>query len=221
DTPGFPYNASKVSESVSKITWDASRETDYIIFVIDVSKKKLDTSINILKKISTEKKVVLVMNKIDLIHKPELLKIADFFSKIREFEKIFMISSINGSGTDDFLKYCANIIPDGEWIYPEDEITDSSFEKYTSEITREHIYHRLHHEIPYKCTVETENYQQQSDGSIKIVQNIYVKNNAHKIIFLGHNGEKIKAIGKATRKELSNLLNRNVHLFLNVVVKEK
>jgi GTP-binding protein Era len=139
-------------------------------------------------------------------------------SETRNFENIFMISSLTGSGVDDVLNYLASTAPEGEWMYSDDETTDSSFEKYTSEIIREHIYHRIHQEIPYMCLVKTESYQSQSDGSVKIVQNIYVKNKAHKIIFLGHNGGKIKAIGKAARKELSFLLNREVHLFLHVLV---
>lgn len=221
DTPGFLHSNTKSAESLSKVAWDAFRETENILFVIDVNKKNFDTSISLLKKIDEEKKVSLVMNKVDLIHKPELLKSAKMFSDVRNFEKIFMVSSINGSGVKDILKYLAEIVPQNDWVYSQDEITDSSFEKYTSEITREHIYHRLHEEIPYKCKVETESYDEQKDGSIKIVQNIHVKNNAHKIIFLGHKGGKIKAIGEAARKELSNFFERNVHLFLYVLVDEK
>ena len=221
DTPGFLHSNTKSAESLSKVAWDAFRETENILFVIDVNKKNFDDSIALLKKIDAAKKVSLVMNKIDLIHKPELLKIAATFSAVRNFEKIFMVSSIDGSGVKDILKYLAEIVPQNDWIFPQDEITDSSFEKYTSEITREHIYHRLHKEIPYRCKIETESYEDQKDGSIKIVQNIHVKNNAHKVIFLGHNGGKIKAIGEAARKELSDLLERNVHLFLHVLVDEK
>lgn len=157
-----------------------------------------------------------MINKVDLIHKPKILEIAKIFSDIRSFEKIFMVSSISGSGVDDIMKYLDSIMPEGDWAYKNDEITDSSFEKYVSEITREHIYHRLHQEIPYKCVVKTENYQDQKDGSVKIVQNIFVKNAVHKSIFLGHKGGKIKAIGEASRLELEQLLNRKVHLFLHV-----
>lgn len=221
DTPGFLHGTKKTAESLSKIAWDAFRESDNVLFVIDVSKRNFDTSIKLLERISPGKKVALVMNKVDLIHKPNLLKIADALSKVRNFEEIFMVSGITGIGAEDILRYSAKVVPESNWLYPKDEITDSSFEKYTSEITREHIYHRLHKEIPYKCTVKTENYQEQKDGSIKIIQNIYVKNNAHKIIFVGHHGGKIKAIGEASRKELSQLLNRNVHLLLHVFVNEK
>ena len=221
DTPGFLRSNTKSAESLSKVAWDAFRETENILFVIDVNKKNFDASLALLKKIDTAKKVSLVMNKVDLIHKPELLKIAAIFNEARNFEKIFMVSSISGSGVKDIVKYLAEIVPQSDWIYAQDEVTDSSFEKYTSEITREHIYHRLHKEIPYKCKVETESYENQKDDSIKIVQNIHVKSNAHKIIFLGHKGGKIKAIGEAARKELSELLERNVHLFLHVLVDEK
>jgi len=218
DTPGFLRN--KHVENLEKTAWDAFRESNDVLFVVDVNKKNFDNSIGLLKKIHAEKKVSLVMNKTDLIHKPKLLEIANMFSSIRPFENIFMISALNGDGTDKILDYLANIVPEGEWIYAEDEITDSSFEKYTSEITREHIYHRLHQEIPYKCVVKTEHYQDQPDGSVRIVQNVYVKNNAHKVIFLGHKGGKIKAIGEAARKELSSLLDRKVHLFLHVFVEK-
>jgi GTP-binding protein Era len=221
DTPGFLRSNTKSAESLSKIAWDAFRETENILFVIDVNKKNFDESLALLKKIDTGKKVSLVMNKVDLIHKPELLKIAAIFNEVRNFEKIFMVSGISGSGVKDIVKYLAEIVPQGDWIYAQDEVTDSSFEKYTSEITREHVYHRLHKEIPYKCKVETESYEDQKDGSIKIVQNIHVKSNAHKVICLGHKGGKIKAIGEAARKELSELLERNVHLFLHVLVDEK
>ena len=221
DTPGFLRSNTKSAESLSKVAWDAFRETENILFVIDVNKKNFDASLALLKKIDTAKKVSLVMNKVDLIHKPELLKIAAIFNEARNFEKIFMVSSISGSGVKDIVKYLAEIVQQSDWIYAQDEVTDSSFEKYTSEITREHIYHRLHKEIPYKCKVETESYENQKDDSIKIVQNIHVKSNAHKIIFLGHKGGKIKAIGEAARKELSELLERNVHLFLHVLVDEK
>ncbi|MDR1982565.1 MAG: GTPase Era [Holosporaceae bacterium] len=219
DTPGFSKN--KHSKNLEKIAWDSFRESEEILFVVDVCKRKIDTSVALLQKIHAAKKISLVMNKVDLIHKPKLLEIAEIFSQVRSFENIFMVSSLIGSGTDKILTYLAEAVPDGEWLYEEDKIVDSSFEEYTSEITREHIYHRLHQEIPYRCVVKTENYQNQPDGSVKITQNIYVENKAQKIIFLGHNGGKIKAIGEASRKELTSLLNRKVHLFLHILIDNK
>jgi GTP-binding protein Era len=216
DTPGF--SRSKKDIKLERHAWDAYRESDNILFLLDVSKKNFDNSIGLLKKLDDSRRVSLVLNKIDLIPKPKLLELSQMLCQTRTLENIFMISSLTGSGVDKILSYLSSAIPEGEWMYNEDEITDSSFEKYTAEITREHIYHRIHQEVPYLSAVKTENYQNQPDGSVKIVQNIYVKSKSHKVIFLGRNGGKIKAIGKAAREELSSLLNQKVHLFLHVLV---
>lgn len=223
DTPGFISDhkaANQRTDILEKTAWDAFRETDDVLFVVDVHKRGFEKSIALLQKIDEKKKVSLVLNKVDLIMKEKLLEIASEFSKIRDFENVFMVSSLSGDGVKDIEKYLARIVPEGEWLFPEDEITDSSFEKFTSEITREHLYHRVHQEIPYRCQVVTENYRNESDGSVRIAQNIFVKSKAHKIILLGHNGGKIRAIGSASRRELSELLGREVHLFLNVVVEK-
>lgn len=223
DTPGFVSDRKSVgqrSDALEKTAWDAFRETEEILFVVDAHKRDFEKSIALLQKIDNKKKISLVLNKIDLIMKEKLLEIASEFSKIRDFENIFMVSSLSGDGVEDIEKYLAKVVPEGEWLFPEDEVTDSSFEQFTSEITREHLYHRIHQEIPYRCRVVTENYQNERDGSVKIAQNIFVKSKAHKVILLGHNGGKIKAIGKAARCELSELLGREVHLFLNVVVEK-
>lgn len=223
DTPGFVSDrksAGQRSDALEKTAWDAFRETEEILFVVDAHKRDFEKSIALLQKIDNKKKISLVLNKIDLIMKEKLLEIASEFSKIRDFENVFMISSLNGDGVEDIGKYLAKVVPEGEWLFPEDEVTDSSFEQFTSEITREHLYHRIHQEIPYRCRVVTENYRNERDGSVKIAQNIFVKSKAHKVILLGHNGGKIKAIGLAARRELSELLGREVHLFLNVVVEK-
>ncbi len=223
DTPGFVSDhksAGQRSDALEKTAWDAFRETEEVLFVVDAHKRDFEKSIALLQKIDEKKKVSLVLNKVDLIMKEKLLEIASEFSKIRDFENIFMVSSLSGDGVKDIEKYLARIVPEGEWLFPEDEVTDSSFEKFTSEITREHLYHRIHQEIPYRCRIVTENYRNESDGSVRIAQNIFVENKAHKVILLGHNGGKIKAIGLAARRELSELLGREVHLFLNVVVEK-
>jgi GTP-binding protein Era len=216
DTPGFSKNEKNVQ--LERTAWQACGESDSILFLVDASKKNFNNSIALLKKIDDSRKISLLLNKIDLVHKPKLLELSQMLSKTRDFENIFMISSLTGSGVDRVLDCLASALPEKEWLYGDDEITDSSMEKYASEITREHIYHRIHQEIPYLCVVKTENLQNQADGSVKISQNIYVKNRAHRIIFLGRNGGKIKAIGKAAREELSSLLKREVHLFLHVLI---
>ena len=223
DTPGFISDhrtADQRSDILEKTAWDAFRETDDVLFMVDAHKRDFEKSMALLRKIDEKKKISLVLNKVDLIMKEKLLGIASEFSKIRDFENVFMVSSLSGDGIKDIEKYLAKIVPEGEWLFPEDEITDSSFEKFTSEITREHLYHRVHQEIPYRCRVVTENYRNESDGSVRIAQNIFVKNKAHKIILLGHNGGKVRAIGSAARRELSELLRREVHLFLNIVVEK-
>lgn len=223
DTPGFISDhktADQRSEVLEKTAWDAFRETEEVLFVVDAHKRDLKKSMALLHKIDQKKKVSLVLNKIDLIKKEKLLEIASEFSKIRDFENVFMVSSLSGDGVKDIKEYLAKTVLEGEWLFPEDEITDSSFEKFTSEITREHLYHRIHQEIPYRCRVVTENYRNESDGSVRVAQDILVKSKAHKVILLGHNGSKIKAIGLAARRELSELLGREVHLFLNVVVEK-
>ncbi|MDR0677634.1 MAG: GTPase Era [Holosporaceae bacterium] len=214
DTPGFSSKAKNLEQT----TWNAFRESEQILFVIDGSKKKFDLSVEMLKKIHADKKISLAINKVDLIHKPMLLETAAIFNKIRSFENIFMVSALTGSGVEDIKKYFASSMPENEWLYDENEITDLSFEKYAAEITREHVYHRIHEEIPYQCTIETVDCQNQSDGSMRIEQNIYVKSIPHKTIFVGHDGQKIKSIGEAARKELSFLLEKKVHLFLRVLV---
>jgi len=223
DTPGFISDrktADNRSESLEKTAWDAFRETEEVLFIVDANKRDFEKSMALIRKIDDKKKISLVLNKVDLIMKEKLLGIVSEFAKIRDFENVFMVSSLSGDGVKDIEKYLAKVVPEGKWLFPEDEVTDSSFEKFTSEITREHLYHRIHQEIPYRCKVVTENYRNESDGSVRIAQNILVKNKAHKIILLGHNGSKIKAIGLAARRELSELLGREVHLFLNVVVEK-
>ena len=223
DTPGFISDRKAVdqrSDVLEKTAWDAFRETEEVLFVVDAHKRDFGKSMALLRKIDEKKKVSLVLNKVDLLMKEKLLGIASEFSKIRNFENVFMVSSLSGDGVKDIEKYLAEVVPEGEWLFPEDEVTDSSFEKFTSEITREHLYHRIHQEIPYKCKIVTENHRNESDGSVRIAQNILVKSKAHKIILLGHNGSKIRAIGLAARRELSELLGREVHLFLNVVVEK-
>lgn len=219
DTPGFVSN--RQSEVLEKISWEASREAVCILFLVDVNKSNLDKSIALLQRIPADKKVTLVLNKVDLIHKPKLLGIADRLCKEREFDQVFMISSLNGSGVGDLKKYLADIVPEGEWEFDGDEITDSDFAKYTSEITREHLYHRVHQEIPYQCKVVTTSYEEKPNGKIFIEQDILVKSVAHRIILVGQGGSKLKAIGSAAREELSELLGKEINLKLNVVVESK
>lgn len=216
DTPGFLRR--KKAENLERIAWNAFRETDIVLFVVDASKKDLTDSTELLKKIDESKKVILVLNKVDRVHKPKLLQLIDTLKTTHDFLDIFMISALKNDGVEELKKYIAELMPEGEWLYNDDEATDLPFEKYVAEITREQIYDKVHQEVPYKCSVITNSYEQVSANHIVIHQDIHVNANSHKVIILGHKGSKIKSIGMSARRELSRLMGGKVDLFLNVVV---
>ncbi len=217
DTPGFI--SKQASSSIEKEAWSALGDTEHVLYLYDCRKDDIEADLTLINKIKN-KKISLVLNKIDKVKKEVLLSLADNFYNNCKLENVFMISALTGSGVQTIKTYLAEIVPEGEWIFPEDEVTDASFEKFTSEITREHIYHRVHKEIPYECKVITEESKTESDGALNIKQVIYVKSTAHKMILVGHKGEKIKAIGTASRRELCELFGKTVHLFLDVVVEK-
>lgn len=217
DTPGFV--SEEGTSFIEKEAWSAFKETEQILYLVDVHKKNFDRDISILQKLKT-KEVSLVLNKVDLVKKEILLELADYFSKNSRLENVFMISGMTGSGVGFLKSYLSRTVPEREWLFPEDEVTNLSFEKFASEISREHLYHRVHKEIPYNCIVVTESCKEEPDGSININQVIYVKNKSHKMILVGHNGDKIKAIGTASRRELCELSGKTIHLFLDVVVEK-
>ena len=212
DTPGFLRG--EKHKNPEKIAWDAFRESDLVMFVVDANKKNMDNSLALLQKISS-KQVVLVLNKIDLVHKPKLLQLVDKFGN--DFLRVFMVSSLKRDGIDELKRYLAELMPESEWIYNNDEATNMPFEEYVSEITREHVYDQLHQEIPYECTIKTVNYRKKSNH-MEIHQEICVKTESQKSIVIGNEGKKIKSIGIASRRELSRLLGCRVDLFLRVTV---
>lgn len=229
DTPGFlrrkqTSDASskcvpaKKADNLERIAWGAFRENELIMFVVDANKKDQSGVFNLLKKIDDSKKVVLVLNKIDLIHKVKLLELVDKLKELHSFLDVFMISALKNDGVEELKKCLADLMPEHEWLYNDDEATDQSFETYVAEITREQIYDKVHQEVPYKCNVITRSYEQDSNNHIIIYQDIHVKLNSHKTIIVGHNGSKIKEIGIAARRELSRLLDCKISLYLKVVV---
>lgn len=227
DTPGFlrrkiDSSSSNVpikkADNLERIAWGAFRETELVMFVVDANKKDMSNTIELLKKIDDSKKVILVLNKIDLIQKSKLLELIDKLKETHAFVDIFMISALKNDGVSQLKKYLAGLMPEHEWLYSDDEATDQPFETYVSEITREQLYDKVHQEVPYKCNVITRSYEQVSDNHIVIYQDIHVKLNSHKIIIVGHNGNKIKEIGTSARRELSRLLGCKISLYLKVVV---
>lgn len=188
----------------------------------DVGKRKIDADTQriIAGLKETGRKAILVLNKVDLIRPEELLPLAAAFDAEEIFKETFMISAEGGAGCDDFLAYLADRMPEGPWLYPEDEASDLPERLLAAEVTREQVLLRLHQELPYAATVETEQWTEREDGEVVINQVLYVTRPGHKKIALGKGGAMIKAIGSASRAELRKLLGRPVHLFLFVKVRE-
>jgi GTP-binding protein Era len=163
--------------------------------------------------------VALAINKIDRVEAPVLLGLAQDLNGRFPFVRTFMISAEKGYGVDDLREWLAGMMPESPWLYPEDQIADLPLRMIAAEITREKLTLRLHEELPYQLTVETENWEERKDGSVRIDQIVYVARDGHKGIVLGHRGETIKVIGQLARAELETFLERRVHLFLQVKVR--
>ena len=165
------------------------------------------------------RKVALAINKIDRVDAPVLLGLSEKMNARYEFEETFMISAERGHGVDALRDWLAGQLPEGPWLYPEDQIADLPMRMIAAEMTREKLTLRLHQELPYQLTVETEGWEERKDGTARIDQLIYVIRDGHKGIVLGHKGETIKAVSKAAREEIEEFLGRRVHLFLQVKVR--
>ena len=222
DTPGIFEPKRKLDRAMVDAAWLGADDADLIVFLYDVTRREVDSdTIRILSGLkNNNKKAILVLNKIDLVKPELLLPITKRFQKENIFSDTFMISAENGSGCEKLLEYLSARMPDSPWLYPEDEVSDLPQRLLAAEITREQVLLKLHQELPYGATVETEEWTERDDGAIVINQIIYVQRPGHKKIALGRHGSMIKAIGKASRHELQVLLNRTVHLFLFVKVRE-
>ena len=222
DTPGIFEPKRKLDRAMVDAAWLGADDADLIIFLYDVTRRKVDSDTSrILSGLKeNNKEAILVLNKIDLVKSELLLPIIKRFQAENIFSDTFMVSAENGSGCEKLLEYLSVRIPDSPWLYPEDEVSDLPQRLLAAEITREQVLLKLHQELPYGATVETEEWTERDDGAIVINQIIYVKRPGHKKIALGRNGNMIKAIGKASRQELQVILDRTVHLFLFVKVRE-
>ena len=222
DTPGIFEPKRKLDRAMVDAAWLGADDADLIVFLYDVNRREVDSDTSrILGGLkNTNKEAILVLNKIDLVKPELLLPITKRFQKENIFSDTFMISAENGNGCEKLLEYLSARMPDSPWLYPEDEVSDLPQRLLAAEITREQVLLKLHQELPYGATVETEEWTERDDGAIVINQIIYVQRPGHKKIALGRHGSMIKAIGKASRHELQVLLNRTVHLFLFVKVRE-
>ncbi|OLY45028.1 GTP-binding protein Era [Bartonella apis] len=221
DTPGIFTPKRRLDRAMVTTAWSGAKDADMVLVLVDAAKgldEETEEVFASLSKVKQEK--ILVINKVDSVPRPSLLELAKKLNEGQQFSETFMISALKGTGCDDLLDYLAKKLPEGPWYYPEDQISDMPMRQLAAEITREKLYMRLHNELPYASTVETESWEERPDGSVKINQIIYVEREGQKKIVLGTKGETIKAIGQAARKELMEILEQKVHLFLFVKVRD-
>lgn len=218
DTPGIFEGKKKLDHAMVKEAFDASADSDAIVLVIDVTKPNLKLAQQLCEQ--HKKGLIVCLNKIDLIEKENLLKLTSSISTFKNIKETFMVSALHNDGVKDLAKYLCNALPDGPWLFPEDQITNIPMRSWATEVTREQIFLTLHQEIPYNIFVESESWEEFENGSVKISQAIVVAKNNYKGIVLGKGGQTLKKIGQTARHELESQLERRVHLKLFVKVEE-
>lgn len=221
DTPGIFNPRRKLDETMVAEAWKSASDADVVALMVDaVGATPFQVNADIISKIKESgRKAVLVLNKVDAIQKEKLLTLAEEFNASEAFSDIFMISARTGDGVDKLRKFLAAKMPEGEWLYPEDQMSDMPLRILAAEITREKLYLQLRQELPYASMVETEKWEELEDGSVRISQVIYVEREGQKPIVLGKGGSRIKSIGTAARLELEEILGHRVHLLLFVKVR--
>ena len=225
DTPGLFAPKRRLDRAMAASAWGAAADADVLALLVDARAETAHAAPSgetetILKALSESgKPKVLVLNKIDLVERSLLLALAEKLNAAMKFEDTFMISAATGDGLGALRARLARMLPAGPWLYPEDQITDAPIRALAAEITREKMFERLHDELPYQTTVETESWKQLPDGSVRIEQTIYVSRDSHKKIVIGEGGRTIKAIGAAARKDIAEANDGPVHLFLFVKVR--
>jgi GTPase len=221
DTPGIFKPKRRLDRAMVTSAWGGAGDADVVCLLVDVRKGVDEENEAILGRLAEVRRPrMLVLNKIDLIERPKLLELAAALNARLSFEETFMVSALTGDGVGDLKRKLAALMPPGPWLYPEDQISDAPLRMLAAEITREKIYERLHEELPYRSTVETDQWQQREDGSVRIEQTIFVERESQRKIVLGKGGQTIKAIGQAARKEIAEIAEAPVHLFLFVKVRE-
>jgi len=222
DTPGIFEPKRRLDRAMVETAWSRAEDADVVMLVIDAAKGIDEDSKKILDRVAKLKVPrVAVLNKIDRVRdKANLLSLADELMKHAPFDRVFMISALQGTGVEDLKTYLAAAVPEGPWHYPEDDVTDLPMRMLAAEITRERIYHWLHDELPYATTVETTSWKSLNNGSVRIEQTIYVEREGQRSIVLGKGGATIKKISMEARREIGEIAEAVVHLFLFVKVRE-
>ncbi|SFK46045.1 GTPase Era [Methylorubrum salsuginis] len=221
DTPGIFAPKRRLDRAMVHSAWSGAADADAVCLLVDARKgmdEEVETIIRRLPEVKRPK--ILILNKIDLIPRERLLELAAKLNAEVPFEDTFMISALKGDGIERLREALAQRMPPSPWLYPEDQVSDAPLRMLAAEITREKIYDRLHEELPYRSTVETDQWQVRPDGSVRIEQTIFVERESQRSIVLGKNGQTIKAIGQAARIEICEAAEAKVHLFLHVKVRE-
>jgi GTP-binding protein Era len=216
DTPGIFEPKRRLDRAMVAAAWTGAQDADLILLVIDASERVRDDVLVGLEK--REHPLFLALNKIDLVKKPQLLALAQSLTERLNPTQLFMISAANGDGVADVKTALAAAMPEGPWLYPEDEVSDATDRMIAAELTREQIVNRLYQEMPYSTAIETETWEDRPDGSTVIRQQILVERDSQKAIVIGKSGKRLKEIGAAAREEIAQHLGRPVHLFLHVKV---
>lgn len=221
DTPGIFQPRRRLDRAMVAAAWSGASDAEMICLLVDAHRGYDDDTRAIVEKIRGAKRdAVLILNKVDAVKKEILLDLAAELHAEGIFTQVFMISALKGDGLEPLATLFAGTVPLGPWMFPEDEVSDLPQRMLAAEITREKAFLKLHEELPYALTVETEQWEEREDGSARIDQIIYIQRDSQKAIVVGKGGQQIKAIGAAARAELEKLLDRRVHLFLHVKVKE-
>lgn len=222
DTPGLFRPRRRLDRAMVAAAWSGAADADVVVLLIEANRgltEGVQAILDGLKERTDDRKVALAINKIDRVEAPVLLKLTEDLNTAFDFTQTYLISAEKGYGVDDLRAWLADTVPEGPWLYPEDQIADLPLRMIAAEITREKLTLRLHQELPYQLTVETEGWENRKDGSAKIDQIIYVARDGHKGILLGKGGETIKSVSKAAREEIAEFVGHPVHLFLQVKVR--
>jgi GTP-binding protein Era len=221
DTPGIFQPKRRLDRAMVQAAWEGAHAADAVLLVVDPVKQRRHELEPLLERLQDRPETkLLALNKVDASAKEPLLALAQELTGKVPFAEVFFVSALTGDGVPELKAHLASLMPEGPWHYPEDQVSDASERLLAAEVTREQLYKQLHEELPYDSAVRPESYQQRKDGSIEIHQQIVVGRDSQKPIVLGKRGARIKAIGEAARKELSEMLGVPVHLFLHVKVDE-
>ena len=218
DTPGIFTPKRRLDRAMVQAAWQGAEDGDVLLLVHDCARREIDSdTLSIIKQLGkTQRKASLVLNKIDLAPQERLLERAAELSKLYDFERIFMVSAETGNGMDDLKTWLAGKMPKSPYLFDPDDLSDMPLRLLAAEILREKLFLNLHQELPYQLTVETDSWEEREDGSAEVHLSIYVAREGHRGIILGKNGQSIRRIGTAARRELEDALDRRVHLFSHV-----